>query len=141
MRTSYSHIKPGPLVFICSPYRGAPTTEQAITCAETAGFIALFNFKVPLLLNDILGNNPYRDIIKGIIMALDNLIAVVVQPFFGDLSDRTKSRYGRRMPFIIIGTVLAAIFFVWYRHNQDLPCPFWLPALPVSILSRKERRW
>lgn len=95
-----------------------------------------FNFKVPLLLNDILGNNPYRDIIKGTIMAMDNLIAVAIQPFFGDLSDRTKSKYGRRMPFIIIGTVLAAIFFIiipWMRILVGLILIIFLFDLAMSI--------
>ena len=95
-----------------------------------------FNFKVPLLLNDILGNNPYRDIIKGIIMALDNLVAVAIQPFFGDLSDRTKSKYGRRMPFIIIGTVLAIIFFIiipWMRILIGLIIIIFLFDLAMAI--------
>lgn len=97
---------------------------------------SFFNFKVPLLLNDILGNNPFRDIIKGIIMAMDNLIAVAIQPFFGDLSDRTKSKYGRRMPFIIIGTVLAAIFFIiipWMRILIGLILIIFLFDLAMSI--------
>jgi MFS family permease len=97
---------------------------------------SFFNFKVPLLLNDILGNNPYRDIIKGVIMALDNLIAVAIQPFFGDLSDRTKSKYGRRMPYIIIGTVLAAIFFIlipWMRILIGLILIIFLFDLAMAI--------
>ena len=79
---------------------------------------SFFNFKVPLLLDEVLGANPFKDIIKGVVMAMDNFVAVLLQPFFGDLSDRTKSRFGRRMPFIIMGTVLAAIFFIlipWIR--------------------------
>ena len=97
---------------------------------------SFFNFKVPLLLNDILGNNPFKDIIKGIIMAMDNLIAVAIQPFFGDLSDRTKSKYGRRMPFIIIGTFSAAIFFIiipWMRILLGLILIIFLFDLAMSI--------
>jgi maltose/moltooligosaccharide transporter len=73
---------------------------------------SFFNFKVPLLLEDILGVHPLKDIIKGAIMAMDNLIAVFLQPYFGDLSDRTKSKYGRRMPFILLGTLASAAFFI-----------------------------
>jgi len=97
---------------------------------------SFFNFKVPLLLNDIIGNNPYKDIIKGTIMAMDNLIAVVIQPFFGDASDRTKSKYGRRMPFIIIGTVLSAIFFIiipWMRILIGLILIIFLFDLAMAI--------
>lgn len=97
---------------------------------------SFFNFKVPLLLNDIIGNNPYKDIIKGTIMAMDNLIAVAIQPFFGDASDRTKSKYGRRMPFIIIGTVLSAIFFIiipWMRILIGLILIIFLFDLAMGI--------
>jgi len=75
-----------------------------------------FNFKVPLLLNEVLGNelgrtNPIISLIIGTIMAIDNITAVILQPFFGDLSDRTKSKIGRRMPYIILGTTSSAFFF------------------------------
>ncbi len=73
-----------------------------------------FNFKVPKILEAELINLGLVygiELIVGIIMALDNIVAVILQPFFGDLSDRTKSRFGRRMPFIIIGTLSAAFFF------------------------------
>lgn len=79
-----------------------------------------FNLKVPLLLDDILAGNQLIDLIKGSIMAMDNLIAVIMQPFFGDLSDRTKSKIGRRMPYIIIGTTLSAIFFITIPWIQVL---------------------
>ena len=45
----------------------------------------------------------------GVIMAMDNILALFLLPFFGTLSDRCKSRLGRRTPFIIVGTVLAVI--------------------------------
>ncbi len=71
-----------------------------------------FNFKIPLLLDNIIPDFPLEDILIGVIMALDNIIAVLFQPYFGDLSDRTMSKYGRRMPYIIIGTITAAVFFI-----------------------------
>ena len=49
---------------------------------------------------------------SGVIMALDNILAVVLLPVFGALSDKHTSRYGKRTPFIVIGTVLAAVAFV-----------------------------
>lgn len=49
---------------------------------------------------------------SGAIMALDNLFAVFLLPFFGSLSDKCKSKRGRRTPFIMIGTLLAAILFI-----------------------------
>ena len=48
---------------------------------------------------------------SGIIMSLDNIFALFMLPLFGTLSDKTKSRLGKRTPYIIVGTVLAIIFF------------------------------
>lgn len=47
----------------------------------------------------------------GIIMALDNVAAIFIMPIFGTLSDKTKSRFGKRMPYIVIGMLLTAIVF------------------------------
>ena len=47
----------------------------------------------------------------GIIMACDNLAALILLPIFGNLSDRTKTPIGKRMPFILVGTLVAALAF------------------------------
>ncbi|MHA1804035.1 MAG: MFS transporter [Promethearchaeota archaeon] len=97
---------------------------------------SFFNFKVPLLLNDVLGANPYKDLIKGFVMALDNIIAMLLQPVFGDLSDRTTSRFGRRMPFIAIGTISSAFFFIlipWMQVLAGLILIVFLFDLAMSI--------
>lgn len=47
----------------------------------------------------------------GLIMTFDNWIAIVIQPWVGFMSDRTRSRFGRRKPFLMIGAPIAAIFF------------------------------
>ena len=43
----------------------------------------------------------------GVVMALDNVFALFLLPLFGNLSDKTDSRIGKRMPYILIGTVLS----------------------------------
>lgn len=47
----------------------------------------------------------------GIIMACDNLAALILLPIFGNLSDRTSTRIGKRMPYILTGTFVAAVAF------------------------------
>ncbi|MCQ2412269.1 MAG: MFS transporter [Sphaerochaetaceae bacterium] len=47
----------------------------------------------------------------GIIMACDNLAALILLPIFGSLSDRTKTPIGKRMPYILVGTFVSAIAF------------------------------
>lgn len=46
---------------------------------------------------------------SGMIMAADNVLALFLLPFFGALSDRTSTRIGRRMPFILGGTAAAVV--------------------------------
>lgn len=47
----------------------------------------------------------------GIIMACDNLAALILLPIFGSLSDKTKTPIGKRMPYILTGTLVSAIAF------------------------------
>ncbi len=58
----------------------------------------------------------------GIIMACDNLAALILLPIFGSLSDKTKTPIGKRMPYILVGTFVAAIAFpfipIFYHSNN-----------------------
>lgn len=47
----------------------------------------------------------------GAVMTLDNILAIFLIPVFSALSDRTRTRIGRRMPYIVTLLPLAAIFF------------------------------
>ena len=49
---------------------------------------------------------------SGAILALDNIFALFLLPIFGILSDKTKTKIGKRKPYILVGTILASIFFV-----------------------------
>jgi MFS family permease len=46
---------------------------------------------------------------SGMIMAADNVLALFLLPFFGALSDRTSTKIGRRMPYILCGTAGAVV--------------------------------
>jgi len=48
----------------------------------------------------------------GFIMTWDNYLNMFVQPVVGERSDRTKTRLGRRKPWMLVGAPLAAIFFI-----------------------------
>ena len=62
--------------------------------------------------------------IVGIIMACDNLAALILLPIFGSLSDRTKTPIGKRMPYILVGTLVVAIAFpfipLFFHYNNIL---------------------
>ena len=66
------------------------------------------------IISKILDNTfGFDNALRGIIMALDNIVALFMLPLFGMLSDRTKKcRLGRRTPYIIVGTVLSALTFI-----------------------------
>lgn len=48
----------------------------------------------------------------GFIMTLDNIAAVFLLPFIGVLSDRTRTRFGRRIPYIMLGLPIAIAAFL-----------------------------
>lgn len=50
--------------------------------------------------------------LAGTIMAMDNILALFLLPFFGALSDRCHTRIGRRMPFILGGTAAAVVLML-----------------------------
>ncbi|MCQ3034752.1 MAG: MFS transporter [Bacilli bacterium] len=58
----------------------------------------------------------------GIMMAIDNLAALILLPIFGTLSDKTHTKLGKRMPYIIVGTILSAVAFpfipVLFHYNS-----------------------
>ena len=49
---------------------------------------------------------------SGVVMALDNILALFMLPLFGGISDRCKSKSGRRTPFVRAGTILAVCFLL-----------------------------
>ena len=51
--------------------------------------------------------------LSGVIMAIDNVLAVFLLPLFGAISDKTNSKLGKRTIFILFGTILAIVFFIF----------------------------
>ena len=80
----------------------------------------VYNTYCPLILEELLANR-YEDANKltyviGIIMAMDNLAALILMPIFGVLSDKTKTKKGKRMPYILIGMLASALLFSFNRY-------------------------
>ena len=69
-------------------------------------FWQLYDNVIPLILKNTF-NVP--DSIAGVIMALDNILALFLLPLFGKFSDGCRTKLGRRMPFILGGTAAAVI--------------------------------
>ena len=64
---------------------------------------------IPKILTDRFGMS---QTLSGFIMAIDNILALFMLPLFGVISDKCKSKMGRRTPFIIFGTVIACLALV-----------------------------
>lgn len=72
-----------------------------------AAIWGLYNVFMPLLLGTFIESRALR----GAIMGLDNVIAIVLIPVIGAWSDRVDGRWGRRLPFLLVGVPLAALAF------------------------------
>ena len=68
---------------------------------------SLFNAYVPIFLRQFLPSAA----LVGIVMSLDNIAGMTIQPWFGARSDRTRGRLGRRLPYLAVGMPLAAVAF------------------------------
>lgn len=55
---------------------------------------------------------------SGIVMSFDNIMAVILLPVFGALSDKSNNKRGRRTPYIIVGTLLSAFAFMGLAYTD-----------------------
>lgn len=69
-------------------------------------FWQMYDSVVPLILTKTFHMN---ETFSGAIMAADNILALFLLPLFGSISDRTSTKIGKRMPFILFGTGCAVI--------------------------------
>lgn len=88
-------------------------------------FWQAYDNTIPLILTNKFGMSQAW---SGVIMALDNILALFLLPLFGAISDRCTSRRGRRTPFIVVGTLIAAVLLIalsfvdsaQLRHIRDV---------------------
>ncbi len=57
---------------------------------------------------------------SGFVMAFDNILALFLIPLFGTLSDKQKSKKGKRSPYIIVGTIIAAFVFMGLSFSDSI---------------------
>ena len=72
----------------------------------------IYNANMPLLYRDWVGHLPLAGTLVGLLMTTDNVANLFLSPFIGLSSDKTRSRWGRRLPYIMIGMPLAAALMV-----------------------------
>ncbi len=86
------------------------TMLAGLAFMSISGFWAMYNAVTPLILEKTFNMNAT---LNGVVMAMDNILAVFLLPLFGIWSDKTKTRLGKRMPFIIIGTILSILAMIF----------------------------
>ncbi len=74
-----------------------------------SAFWQMYDNIIPLILQ---GTFHLNETLTGAIMAADNVLAVFLLPLLGSLSDKADTRFGRRTPFIVVGTALAVAFMM-----------------------------
>ena len=74
-----------------------------------SAFWQLYDNIVPMILQNTFG---MKETVTGTVMAMDNVLALVLLPIFGTLSDKVDTKFGKRMPFIVGGTILAVMFMM-----------------------------
>lgn len=90
---------------------------------------SMWNFydsQVPPLLRDHIGSAA----LVGFVMGMDNLLGIFIQPWMANRSDRTRTRWGRRIPYLAVGMPTAAALFVLLPHTSAS-----LPLLIVVIVA------
>ena len=80
-------------------------------------FWQAYDNTIPLILTNKFGLSQTA---SGAIMALDNVLALFMLPLFGAISDRHNSKLGKRTPFILIGTIIAAVAFVGLSFMDNM---------------------
>lgn len=114
------------------------TTIIGLAFFSICAFWQLYDSIVPLVLKETFN---IGDTVAGGIMALDNILALFMLPLFGALSDRTSTKIGKRMPYIIGGTALAVIsmnFLPVGDNNVNLT--LFIAALFITLVSMSTYR-
>jgi len=81
-----------------------------------SAFWQAYDATIPVILTNKFGMSQTW---SGFIMALDNVLAVFMLPVFGAISDKCTSRFGKRTPFITIGTILAALALIGLSFTDN----------------------
>lgn len=98
-----------------------------------SAFWQLYNNEIPLMLQELIGKD--KQLVINTVMTLDNLSALFLLPFFGMISDKTHTRIGKRMPYIICGTALSVIFMLIlpFAYNYQKTVLFFIAIVGVLL--------
>ena len=101
------------------------TILTGLSFLSICAFWQMYDNVIPLILTKTFRMN---ETFSGAIMAADNILALFLLPFFGARSDKTNTKIGKRMPYILFGTGCAVLLMnllplIDNRYAQS-PSPF-----------------
>ncbi len=90
----------------------------------------------PAFMSTVLGQSPE---IAGYLLMVSKLFDAVIDVAVGAMSDRTRSRWGRRKPYLLVGGLLSAISFLMIFNplttSEHALVPYMIAALLVYSLA------
>lgn len=96
-------------------------------------FWQVYDNIIPLMLKNTFG---LGETVTGMVMALDNVLAIFLLPVLGSISDRVDTKMGKRTPFIIVGTILAVVFLLLLPvADKAVNLPLFVGALFGALVS------
>ncbi|AFA47193.1 MFS transporter [Acetobacterium woodii] len=98
-----------------------------------SAFWSMYDFVIPLIM---LKAFKFGDTMAGVVMSFDNILALFMLPLFGMLSDKTNTKMGRRMPYIIAGTAMAVISMLVIPYAViENKLGLFIAALAIALLA------
>ncbi len=98
-----------------------------------SAFWQMYDNIIPLMLQNTFG---LGETVTGALMAGDNVFALFLLPVFGTLSDKVDTRFGKRIPFIVVGTLLAVTFLMLLPiADEKVSLPLFIVALFAILIS------
>ena len=98
-----------------------------------SAFWQMYDNIIPLILQNTFG---LKETVTGTVMAMDNVLAIVLLPLFGTLSDKVETPLGKRTPFIVSGTILAVCFMLMLPlADRSVNLIWFVVALFATLLS------
>lgn len=85
------------------------TVQMGFGFLSICAFWQMYNAVIPLVLTNTFH---LQETLSGVIMAMDNVLALFLLPFFGAVSDKCKNKMGRRKPFFLYGTIVAVVLML-----------------------------
>ena len=108
------------------------TIRIGLAFMSILAFWQFYDQVIPVILENHFGIDTVR---TNMIMALDNVLAIFMLPLFGSLSDKTRTRFGKRTPYVLFGTLAAVCLLcaLAYFQTTSMFLGFFLCLLALLV--------